>query len=239
MAIISLKKVQEVSENSKKTHIIDLGKLLDPSLVGVKLPIKVKTFEETLNIKSNMKLKNQQLTIEYKPFSRMPRAFREEYMKSKNYRKGQTEVTYFQICKVSEDEEKIAINKFRERLFNVVIHLDMDYEISEGVTMWQDAEIEKNDYNALVDLFSRIIQYERHLDVLDIIIDKLKSGVTDENVLVATIFNYGLTKAIDSIEDETERKEFIDRYNQEVQKLIEKGQKELEEKAKDGESEAK
>lgn len=233
MAIVSLKKVKEVVDNSRKTHIIDLGKLLDASLSGVKIPIRVKSFEETLDIKSKVKIESEKLTIEYKPFVRMPKQLRDEYMKDPKFRKGTTETTYFQLCKHSEDKEKIEMNKYRLRLFNILVHIDMDYEISEGVTMWEDAGINKGDYNALLKLFSGIIKHEQHLDILDIILDKLKSGITDENILVATIFNYNVTRAIESIEDETTKQECIDRYNEEVQKAIEKGRKELEEKEKE------
>lgn len=232
MAVVSLKKVKEVVESSKKTHIIDLGKLLDVSLVGVQIPIRVKSFEETLEIKSRVKLETEKLTLEYKPFVRMPKQFRDEYMKDERFRKGMSDTTYFQLCKMSEDKEKIEMNKYRQRLFNILIHIDMDYEISEGVSMWEDAGIPKGDYNSLIKLFSGIIQHKQHLDILDIIIDKIKSGITDENILMATIFNYNITRAIDSIEDETEKQEYIDKFNQGVQKAIDE-QKRKEESSKE------
>lgn len=224
MSVISLNKLKEISSKSKETYLLDLGKFLDRALEGISLPIKVKSLEETMSIKSDYALKKENLTIEYKPFIRMPKSFRDMYMKTEGYRKGSTENTYFQICKLSEDENKIERNKYRERLFNILIHLDMDYIVEEtGKTMWEDAGLKVGDYNGLVDIFSGIIKYEKHLDILDIVIDKLKSGITDDTMIIASIYRYGVEKTIESIEDETERKIFIENYNH----MIEEAQKNL------------
>lgn len=222
MSIVSIKKLKEISERSKETQLIDLGKFIDKSLEGIAIPIKVKTFEEVLKIKENCKVKEEKLTIEYKPFIRMPKSFRDLYMKSENYRAGISENTYFQLCKVSDDESKIDRNKYRERLFNILIHIDMDYIVEEnGKTMWEDTGLSKGDYNGLIEIFSNIIVYEKHLDILDVVIDKLKSGITDEAQILASVFQYGISKTIENIEDETERKIFIDNVNQ----MIEQAQK--------------
>lgn len=224
MSVISLKKLKEISNKAKETYLLDLGKFLDKTLEGISLPIKVKSLEETMAIKSNYKLEKEALTVEYKPFRRMPKSFRDMYMKSEDYRKGITENTYFQLCRHSEDENKIERNKYRERLFNILIHIDMDYTVEEsGLSMWEDAGLEKGNYNGLVDIFSGIIRYEKHLDILDLVIDKLKSGVTDDTVILASIYRYGIEKTIESIEDETERRIFIENYN----KMIEEAQKNL------------
>lgn len=224
MSVISLSKLKEISSKSKETYLLDLGKFLDKTLEGISLPIKVKSLEETMAIRSKYNLQKENLTIEYKPFIRMPKSFRDMYMKTEGYRKGSTENTYFQICKLSEDENKIERNKYRERLFNILIHLDMDYIVEEtGKTMWEDAGLKVGDYNGLVDIFSGIIKYEKHLDILDIVIDKLKSGITDDTMIIASIYRYGVEKTIESIEDETERKIFIENYNH----MIEEAQKNL------------
>lgn len=224
MSIISLNKLKEISNKSKETYFLDLGKFIDKSLEGISLPIKVKSLEETMTIKSEYDLKRDNLTLEYKPFMRMPKSFRDMYMKTEGYRKGSTENTYFQLCKLSEDENKIERNKYRERLFNILIHIDMDYILEESkLSMWEDAGIKKGDYNSLVDLFSGIIKYEKHLDIFDLVIDKLKSGITDESLILASIFEYGVRKTIENIEDETERKIFIENYNN----MIEQAQKNL------------
>lgn len=224
MSVISLNKLKEISSKSKETYLLDLGKFLDKTLEGISLPIKVKSLEETMAIRSKYNLQKENLTIEYKPFIRMPKSFRDMYMKTEGYRKGSTENTYFQICKLSEDENKIERNKYRERLFNILIHLDMDYIVEEtGKTMWEDAGLKVGDYNGLVDIFSGIIKYEKHLDILDIVIDKLKSGITDDTMIIASIYRYGVEKTIESIEDETERKIFIENYNH----MIEEAQKNL------------
>lgn len=219
MATISLKKLKEISEKTRETHLIDLGKFVDKTLEGLLLPIKVKSFEEALDLKTNYKLKEEKLTVEYKPFIRMPKSFRDMYSKTDNFRPSITENTFFQICKHSDDEGKIEKNKFRERLFNILIHVDMDYIIEEnGLSMWEDAGLKKGDYNGLVELFSSFIKYEKHLDVLDLIIDNLKSGISDETSLLVSIFEYGIKKQLDSIEDETEKRIFIENYNSAISK---------------------
>lgn len=224
MSVISLNKLKEISTKSKETYFLDLGKFIDKTLEGISLPIKVKSLEETMTIKSEYELNQDKLTVEYKPFMRMPKSFRDMYMKTDEYRKGSTENTYFQICKLSQDENKIEKNKYRERLFNILIHIDMDYILEDSkLSMWEDAGLKKGDYNGLVDLFSGIIKYEKHLDIFDLVIDKLKSGITDESLILASIFEYGVRKTIESIEDETERKLFIENYSN----MIEQAQKNL------------
>ena len=100
----------------------------------------------------------------------------------------------------------------------------MDYILEDSkLSMWEDAGLKKGDYNGLVDLFSGIIKYEKHLDIFDLVIDKLKSGITDESLILASIFEYGVKKTIESIEDETERKLFIENYTN----MIEQAQKNL------------
>lgn len=230
MSIISLNKLREVSNKSKEVYLLDLGKFLDKTLEGISLPIKVKSLEESIKLKSEVKLNLEELSIEYKPFLRMPKKFRDMYMKTENYRKGMTENTYFQLCKHSDDEDKIEKNKYRERLFNILIHLDMDYKIEDtNKTLWEDAGLKVGDYNGLIDIFSEIIKYEKHLDILDLVIDKLKSGITDESIILASIFEYGVRKTIESIDDEVERKLFIEQYN----KAIEQAQQNLESNKKE------
>jgi hypothetical protein len=228
---VNFKKLKQVAEKAKETHLIDLGKFVDKKLDEVIVPIRVKSIEECINFKNEFKLKKEKVSIEYKPFTRMPKAFRQMYMESEDYRKGQTENTYFQVCKLSEDETKIERRKYRERLFNILIHFDMDYKTEEGKTLWEDAELKPNDYDGLVDIFSDIIKYEVHLDILDLVIDQLKNGVHDENTISAVVFNYGIRKTIDAIEDEGEKKEFIYNYT----KMIEDAQKRLGEKLEEAE----
>lgn len=208
MAIISLKTIREIAEKNKETHILDLGKFLDKKLEGVCIPIKVKSLEDALQLKSDYKLKRKDLTIEYKPFSRLPKALKEEYLKNNDYRAGITDRTYIQILNVAKDETLLQKTKFRERLFNILIHLDMDYKTEEGKTLWEDCGIEKNNYNALVDLFSEIIQFEQHLDVLDILIDCIKNGNYEEKDLTIAVQSYGFRKYLDNLTPE-ERDEFI------------------------------
>lgn len=207
MAIISLSKIKEIASKNSETHILNLGKI-DKKLDGVCIPIKAKTFEETLKLKNEFKLKKEKLTIEYKPFTRLSKPMKEIIMQDSNYRKGITENTYYQIVKIDEDMDKIERMKYRERMFNVLIHLDMEYINEDGKNMWDDAGIQKNDYNSLVDLFSNIIQYEAHLELLEIVIDSIRNGGHTDEELEQVIAMYNIRKYLDTL-SEDERKEFF------------------------------
>lgn len=233
MAVVSFKKLKEVAEKAKETHLIDLGKYMDKKLEDVVIPVRVKSIEECIKLKNEYKLKNDKLTIKHIPFSRASKAFKKMYMESEDYVKGKTESTYFQICEVDKDETTIERKAYRERLFNILLHFDMDYKTEEGITMWEDAGLKVNDYDGLVTIFSDIIKFDVHLDILDLVIDQLKNGITDEATLSAVVFNFGMRKTIDAIEDEAERQEFIDNYNE----LVKGAQKRLAEKLKETEEE--
>lgn len=215
MAVVSFKKLQEVAKKSKETFILDLGKYVDAKLEGACIPIKVKSFEESIRFKTDFKLKNEKLTISYVPFGRAPKAFRDWYSKEMQSR-GKDVPTYVQLCDASRDAVKLETMKYRERLFNILIHLDMDYLVEEK-TMWEDMGLKKDDYDGLVNTFSDIITFENHLDILDILIDELKNGNTDEQKLVARVHQYGLQKYINSIENAEDRKEFIDNFTKMIE----------------------
>ncbi|MGL6185536.1 MAG: hypothetical protein ACRC1T_09190 [Clostridium chrysemydis] len=229
---VSFKRLKEIAEKAKETHLIDFEKLVDKRLKGLIVPVRVKSIEECIKLKREFKLKNSKMTIEHKPFSRMPKAFRTMYMEDEAYRKGQTEVTYFQLCRLDVDESKISTVQHRERIFNIVIHFDMEYKTEDGKNLWEECGIAKDDYNGLVNIFSDIMVFPVHLDIMDLIIDQIKNGVTNETSLSAVVFNYGIRKTIDSIEDEGEREQFIKNYTkmvEDAQKRIETSMKELEE----------
>lgn len=216
---VNFKKLKEIASKAKETHLIDFEKLVDNKLKGLIVPVKVKSIEECIRLKRDFKLKNKKMTIEYKPFSRMPKAFKTMYMEDEAYRKGHTEVTYFQLCKLDVDEDEIKIIQHRERIFNILIHFDMEYVTEDGKNLWEECGLVKNDYNGLVDIFSDIMVFPAHLDLMDLIIDQIKNGVYDEISLSATAFNYSIKKTIDAIEDEEEREEFIKTYNKMIEDL--------------------
>lgn len=223
MSVVNFKKLKEVSQKARETHLVDLGKYIDKKLEGLIVPIRVKSIEECIQLKKDFKPRGEKLTIEYKPFTRMPKSFRQMYMESDDYRKGITESTYFQVCKLDSDENAIERNKYRERLFNILIHFDMDYKTDDGLSLWEDAGLAKNNYDGLINIFSDIIKYEEHLDILDLVIDQVKNGNTDENSISSIVFQYGIRKTIEAIEDEEERKAFIENYT----KLISEAQERL------------
>lgn len=229
MSIISLNKIKEIVNKNNETHIINLGKI-DKRLEGINIPIKVKSLEETLKLKSEHKLTKEKLTIIIQPFSRMPKALKEIVIQDGAYRKGMTENTYYQLVKLDEDSAKLEKMKFRERLFSVLIHFDMDYIVDEEnkTTMWKDAGIKPNDYNALVDLFSGIIQYDTHIELLETIIESIRNGQCTEQEIDTAISLYSFRKYLDGL-DEDERKTVMDNLTK-VREITQEIEKNVEEK---------
>lgn len=209
MAVISFQQIKEIAKQNSETHIIDLG-LIDLKLKDIKIPVKVKSFEETIKLKNETKLDKDKLTIEYKPFSRLPKQLQEVIIKDDNFQ-NVTPNTYIQLVKLSEDKGKIERLKFRERLFSILLHLDMEYKNEDGKTMWEDAGIPNKDYNKLVDLFSDIIQYEIHLELLEVIIDSIRNGNSSEDKLKDVVFFYGMRKQLAGLSEE-ERIEYLDSF---------------------------
>ena len=226
MSVISLSKIKEIVNKNNETHIINLGKI-DKRLEGINIPIKVKSLEETLRLKSEHKLTREKLTIMIQPFTRMPKALKEVVIQDGSYKKGMTENTYYQLIKLDEDSAKLEKMKFRERLFSILIHFDMDYIVDEEnkTTMWKDAEIKPNDYNALVDLFSGIIQYDTHIELLETIIESIRNGQCTEQEIDTAISLYSFRKYLDGL-DEDERKTVMDNLSkvreltQEIEKNV-------------------
>lgn len=226
MSVISLSKIKEIVNKNNETHIINLGKI-DKRLEGINIPIKVKSLEETLRLKSEHKLTREKLTIMIQPFTRMPKALKEVVIQDGSYKKGMTENTYYQLIKLDEDSAKLEKMKFRERLFSILIHFDMDYIVDEEnkTTMWKDAGIKPNDYNTLVDLFSGIIQYDTHIELLETIIDSIRNGQCTEQEIDTAISLYSFRKYLDGL-DEDERKTVMDNLSkvreltQEIEKNV-------------------
>lgn len=228
MSVISLSKIKEIVNKNNETHIINLGKI-DKRLEGINIPIKVKSLEETLRLKSEHKLTREKLTIMIQPFTRMPKALKEVVIQDGSYKKGMTENTYYQLIKLDEDSAKLEKMKFRERLFSILIHFDMDYIVDEEnkTTMWKDAGIKPNDYNALVDLFSGIIQYDTHIELLETIIESIRNGQCTEQEIDTAISLYSFRKYLDGL-DEDERKTVMDNLSK-VRELTQEIEKNVDE----------
>lgn len=230
MAVISFNKIKEIAKKNAETHIINLG-LIDKSLEGVEIPFKVKSFEDTLKLKNDIKLKREKLTIEYKPFSRLAKPLKEFIMQDEIFRTDKGSNTLVQVVKLDEDMGKLEKFKFRERLFSVLIHLDMDYKTEGGKTLWEDAGIPNKDYNKLIDLFSEIILYEIHLDLLEVIIDSLRNGKTTEQELQVEIGLYNIRKHLETLTEE-EKREFFENINK-IQSTVEEIKDKVEEETKE------
>lgn len=223
MAVISLKKIKETVEKSKEVYVLDLGKFIDPMLNGNNLPIKIKTYEETLKLKSAFKMKTEKMSIKFIEFRRAPKSFRDWYGQQIDNNRKEVP-TWVQICETSKDFDKIEMLKFRERLFDVIIHIDMDSITEEGKTLWEDIGLSKDDYVGLIELFSNIIKFEEHLVSLEIIIDEIKNGVIDDAVLTAHLFLRRSYASLMKIENKEDRENAIEDFN----KMLIENQKQLE-----------
>ena len=216
MAVVNFKKLKEVAEKAKETHLIDLGLYVDNKLKDVVVPVRVKSIEECIKFKEDYKLKSEDLVIKYKQFKQLPKGIKEEYRKSDEFRKGDEANTYVQYVEFNSDESKLKRRAYRERLFNILIHFDMDYKTDEGKTLWEDAGLEINDYDGLINIFSDIIKYENHLDILDLVIDQIKNGNVEEHEINIVIYQYKLRKVVEGFDTEEEKKSFIEAYNEQV-----------------------
>lgn len=231
--MISLKKLKELSNQNKKTQIIDLGKI-DPQLKGINLPIKVKTYEETIKLKDSVKLDRDKLTIKTYPFTRLPKSVKETILKDDLFKHSMSDTTWVQLVKLDEDVAKLERAEFRERLFSILIHVDMDYTLEEGVTMWEDAELKKGDYIGLVDLFSGIIKHEDHLELLEVIINTLRNGQHTDDQIDIALRAYSFRKYLDTL-DESDRNKVLNQLAtlknnvENIEKSVEKSNKEKEE----------
>lgn len=227
---ISLKELKKYKQEQSKVFELDFETFVDPNLKGVVVPIKIKSFEETLKLKESF-VDTSKPTVEYKVFRKAGKKFREFYNNSiPEGRKGVP--TYVQICRYDKDEFKFEIKDFRNRLFEVLIHFDMDYEIEEGKTLWDDVEIKQGDYNELVNLFSSLIFEETHLRTLEIVVNLLKEGVRDVNAIKSHVGITLYLESINKIEDKEEREEKLKEFKEQYEAQI-KLFNEIQEKQKD------
>lgn len=203
--MISLKKLKELSNKSRQTHIINLGKI-DANLEGINLPIKVKTYEETIKLKDTVKLDREKLTIKTYPFTRLPKSIKETILKDDSFKHNMSDTTWVQVVKLDEDVAKLKRAEFRERLFSILIHIDMDYVLEDGITMWEDAGLKKGDYIGLVNLFSGIIKYEEHIDLLEVVINTLRNGQYSDEQIDLALKAYGFRKYLDTLEEDERNK---------------------------------
>ena len=224
MGVSSIGKIKKILEKGKESIILDLGNVLHPKLEGIVVPFKLKNYEEVIKISSKFKVANEPVITEYVRINKAPKEVQKLYSESiPSERKGLP--TYVLLCKTDKDSDKINVAKYRKKLFDVVIHLDMDY-MQDEKTLWETWELKKNDYNGLVNLFSELIDDEEMVDTLSIIISILKEGVTDENTINGRVAMFKIVRNISKIEDENERKDAVEALQKAWKEM---GEKEIEE----------
>ena len=224
MGVSSIGKIKKILEKGKESIVLDLGNVLHPRLEGIVVPFKLKNYEEVIRISSKFKVENEPVVTEYVRINKAPKDVQKLYSESiPSERKGLP--TYVLLCKTDKDSDKINVAKYRKKLFDVVIHLDMDY-VQDEKSLWETWELKKNDYNALVNLFSELIDDEEMIDTLSIIISILKEGVTDENTINGRVAMFKIVRNISKIEDENERKDAVEALQKAWKEM---GEKEVEE----------
>lgn len=227
MGVSSIGKIKKILEKGKESIVLDLGNVLHPKLEGIIVPFKLKNYEEVIKISSKFKVENEPVITEYVRINKAPKDVQKLYSESiPSERKGLP--TYVLLCKTDKDSDKINVAKYRKKLFDVVIHLDMDY-VQDEKSLWETWELKKNDYNALVNLFSEIIDDEEMVDTLSVIISILKEGITEEDVINARVAMFKIFRNISKIEDENERKEAVETLQKTWKEMGEKEAKEIEE----------
>jgi soluble cytochrome b562 len=234
MAKYNLNKIKKISQEASKPVVLNLGKFLGETMEGITLPFRIRTYEETLKLKNKYKLESGLATLKYVEFSKADKNLREFYEKSiPSERKSISRFVY--ICDAVADGGNLEILKFKERILEVVLNVDMDSVSESGKTLWEDLEIEKEDYVSLVNTFSNVIKYEEELIVLEAIVNVIKSGLRDEMQILIRVQIQNDLRKIMAIEDESVREKTFKDYQDgftKVQKSLEKTAKSVDKKIK-------
>ncbi|MGL4210656.1 MAG: hypothetical protein ACRCRT_03825 [Cetobacterium somerae] len=218
MAKYSLQKIKQITKEVDKVIPLDLGKFLGEIMEGVVLPFKVRTYEETLKLKNKYKLDSGLATTKYMEFSRVNKDLKEFYEKHVPVeRKNVTRFVY--VFDAVADGPQLAMLKFKERILDVFMNVDMDSVSESGVTLWEDLEIENGDYVALVETFSKVIIHEDELHILESIVHAIKSGLRDEMQISIRVAIQSDLRKIMSIPDEDERNKAYKDYQDSFTKV--------------------
>lgn len=224
MGVSSIKQIKNVIKKGKESILLDLGKVLHPKLEGIVIPFKLKNYEEVIKISSKFKIKNEPLLTKYVRINKAPSEVQELYAENiASERKNLP--TYVLLCETNKDSDKIEVAKYRKKLFEIIVHLDMDYK-TDDKDLWTLWELPKNDFDGLVNLFSEIIDDEEMIDTLHVIVTVLKEGIYEEAFINYKVSIFKMIKLISKIEDETERKEAMENFQKAMQENIESAQSE-------------
>lgn len=218
MGVSSIKQIKTILKKGKESILLDLGKVLHPKLEGIIIPFKLKNYEEVIKISSRFKIDNEPLKTQYVRINKAPKDVQKLYSESISLERKNLP-TYVLICETDKDSDKIEVARYRKKLFDIVVHLDMDYK-EDSKDLWELWGIPRNDFNALVNLFSEIIDDEEMVDTLVTIVSILKEGIYDENIINARVSIFKMIKMISKIEDETERKEAMESFQKAMQESI-------------------
>lgn len=238
MARYNLKKIKKISEESQKDVALNLGQFLGETMEGIIMPFKVRTYEQTLKLKNQYKIDCGLATLKYVEFSKADSRLKEFYEKNVPVeRKNATRFVY--ICDAVADGAKLDVLEFKERLLEVLLNVNMDAESESGKTLWEDLEIEKDDYVSLVDTWSSVINMDEQLFILESIVSVIKTGMRDETQISIRVSIQNDLRRIMSIKDEEERNKAYKEYQEsfvKVQKSLMKTAKSVEKKIKETES---
>ena len=192
--LININRIKELKE--KRVVIVDLSEYLGENF-DIVLPFKVRGLDEQIKLLSSVKYgKSYKGVKKYTPYRDCPAEFKKFYEES-NALKGSHEMLEierskaFVIIDPEKDITSIKEMSLLQRLMNVVIHIDMDYEVelTDGEetkvgTMWEAWGVKKGDYMALAKTFADIITNDAIVKVLEFIVEGVKSNAKDLKVYV-------------------------------------------------------
>ncbi|MGL5646977.1 MAG: hypothetical protein ACRDDY_03920 [Clostridium sp.] len=237
MAKYNLKKIKQISQEVQKNVTLNLGQFLGETMEGVIIPFRVRTYEETLKLKNQYKLDCGLATLRYINFDKADKNLRDFYEKQiPAERKNASRFVY--ICDAVADGGDLEVLKFKERILEVLLNINMEAESESGMTLWQDLEVEKDNYVELVNVFSDVIKYDEELMVLESIVGAIKTGLRDETQIAIRVSIQNDLRRIMSIEDEDARNKAYKEYQEsftKVQKNLMKTAKSVEKKIKQSE----
>lgn len=206
--LININRIKELKE--KKTTIVDLSEFLGKNF-DIILPFRIRGLDEQIKLLSNVKYgKTYKGVKKYMPYRDCPADFKKFYEESKGY-KGSHEMpelektNVYVIVDPSKDEKEIKEMSLLERIMNIVIHIDMDFDEIEATdgeevrkaTLWEAFDVKEGDYLSLAKTFAGIITNETMVRTLELLLSGLKAGKTEGDLVqyVSTeLYRYEVSK---------------------------------------------
>lgn len=217
------KKIREIREENNKVITVDLG-VIDMKLEGLKLPFKIKPFNEVLKIKASVKLSDIDIANSLKtiPFKKLSPNLQQVY------RIERPDLAYDSAFVTVIDHEKnnlkLEKRKLENKILDCIIHIDFDSfcEDEEGneITLWEDLGVMRGDYTALLPIFFEVLNQESLIDCFEKLIEYLKNRIEDEKEIQQAIVSYRFYTELNKLEP-NEREKVLNEIQKNKDKILE------------------